>query len=40
MIVEEKKRMEREHVAIIANGVLAESYLDCDNRYVFEKLKD
>jgi hypothetical protein len=30
----------KEHVAIIANGVLAESYLDCDNRYVFEKLKD
>ena len=28
----------KEHVAIIANGVLAESYLDCDNRYVFEKI--
>ena len=27
----------KEHVAIVANGVLAESYLDCDNRYVFEK---
>jgi hypothetical protein len=27
----------KEHVAIIANGVLAESYLDCDNRHVFEK---
>jgi len=26
-----------EHVAIVANGVLAESYLDCNNRYVFEK---
>jgi|688.fasta_scaffold246021_1 hypothetical protein len=27
----------KEHVAIVANGVLAESYLDCNNRYVFEK---
>jgi len=26
------------HCAIFANGVLAESYLDVDNRYVFDKL--
>ena len=27
----------KEHMAIIANGILSESYLDVNNRYVFEK---
>ena len=27
----------KHHCAIFANGILAESYLDTNNRYVFEK---
>lgn len=28
------------HMAIVANGILAESYVDVGNRHVFEKKSD